>query len=130
MEPETTLDTVAMRDVSLSLLQGNSLVDIDVRFRDAGRQAAGKLLRIELRAQIADGPEALFVVRRSTDLLHAHVTMRVGQETEISRVVALDIKADPVLLADELAAAGHDRLYERVVDMAARIAGREVWVPE
>jgi glucose-6-phosphate dehydrogenase assembly protein OpcA len=130
MEPETTLDTLAMRDVSLSLLQGNSLVDIKVNFRDAGGEAAGKLLRIELRAQTADGPEAVFVVRRSTDLLHAHVNMRVGEEMEISRVVALDIKTDPVLLADELAAAGHDRLYERVVDMAARIAGREVWVPE
>jgi glucose-6-phosphate dehydrogenase assembly protein OpcA len=130
MEPETTLDTLAMRDVSLSLLQGNSLVAINVTFRDAGAEAAGKLLRIELRAKVADGPEALFVVRRSTDFLHAHVSMRVGEETEISRVVALDIKADPVLLADELAAAGHDRLYERVVDMAARIAGREVWIPE
>jgi hypothetical protein len=56
--------------------------------------------------------------------------MRVGDESEITRVVALDIKDDPILLADELAAAGHDRLFERVVEMAARIAGREVWVPE
>jgi glucose-6-phosphate dehydrogenase assembly protein OpcA len=130
MEPETTLDAVATRNVSLSLLQGNTIVDIDVNFRDAGPLAAGRLLGFELHAQTRDGPEAVFLVRRSTDLLHAHVTMRVGDESEITRVVALDIKDDPILLADELAAAGHDRLFERVVEMAARIAGREVWVPE
>lgn len=130
MEPETTLDTVATRDVTLSLLQGNSLVDIEVSFRDDGPAAAGKLLSFELGAQAPGGPEAVFVVRRSADLLHAHVTMHVGNEPEVSRVVALDIKNDAVLLADELAAAGHDYLYERVVEMAARIAGREVWVPE
>lgn len=130
MEPETTLDTVATRDVSLSLLQRNALVDIDVGFRDAGSEAAGKLLSFELRAQIRGGPEAVFLVRRSSDLLHAHVTMQVGAESQISRVVALDMKDGPGLMADELAAAGHDHLYERVVEMAARIAGREVWLPE
>lgn len=130
MEPETTLDTVATRDVSLTLLQGNERVDVNVNFRDAGPESAGRLLSIVLRAQIADGPEAVFRVRRSTDLLHAHVAMAVGDEMEVTRVVALDIKDDPSLLADELAAAGHDRLYERVVEMAARIAGREVWIPE
>jgi glucose-6-phosphate dehydrogenase assembly protein OpcA len=130
MEPETTLNTVATRDVSLSLLQGNSMVDIDVNFRDSGPEAAGKLMSFQLRAQTRGGPEAIFLVRRSSDLLHAHVTMRIGDETEISRVVALDIKNDPDLLTDELAAAGHNYLYERVVEMAARIAGREVWVPD
>jgi glucose-6-phosphate dehydrogenase assembly protein OpcA len=130
MEPETTLDTVATRDVSLSLLRGHSVIDIEVNFRDMGSSAASRLMSIELHAQIKDAPEAVFVVRRSSDLLHAHVTMRVGTDTEIKRVVALDIKDDPVLLADELAAAGHDHLYERVVEMAARIAGREVWLPE
>lgn len=130
MEPETTLDTVATRDVSLSLLQANSLIDIDVNFRDVGKAVGGKLMSMELRAQTKDGPEAVFFVRRSSDLLHAHVSMRVGSNSEVKRVVALDIKEDPVLLADELAAAGHDRLYERVVEMAARIAGREVWLPE
>jgi glucose-6-phosphate dehydrogenase assembly protein OpcA len=130
MEPETTLDTVATRDVSLSLLQGHSLIDIDVNFRTLGAGSAGRLMSIEMHAEAKDAPEAVFVVRRSSDLLHAHVTMRVGTESEIKRVVALDIKEDPVLLADELAAAGHDYLYERVVEMAARIAGREVWLPE
>lgn len=130
MEPETTLDTVATRDVTLSLLQGNSLIDIDVNFRDVGSEMGGRLMSIELGAQTKTGPEAVFVVRRSSDLLHAHVSMRVGTDSEIKRVVALDIKEDPVLLADELAAAGHDHLYERVVEMAARIAGREVWLPE
>ncbi len=130
MEPETTLNTVATRDVSLSLLQGNSMVDIDVNFRDSGPEAAGKLMSFQLRAQTRGGPEAIFLVRRSSDLLHAHVTMRIGDETEISRVVALDMKNDPDLLTDELAAAGHNYLYERVVEMAARIAGREVWVPD
>jgi glucose-6-phosphate dehydrogenase assembly protein OpcA len=130
MEPETTLDTVATRDVSLTLLQGHSLIEIDVNFRTMGAEAGGRLMSIELRAQTKDGPEAVFTVRRSSDLLHAHVSMRLGTESEIKRVVALDIKEDPVLLADELAAAGHDYLYERVVEMAARIAGREVWLPE
>ena len=130
MAPETTLDTVATRDVSLSLLQSNAKVDIELHFRDAGRDAAGKLLRIELRAATKEGPGAVFLVRRSTDLMHAHVSMQVGDEPPVARVVSLDIKSDPVLLADELAAAGHDYLYERVVEMAARIAGREVWIPE
>ena len=130
MEPETTLDTVASRDVSLSLLQGHSVIDIDVNFRKMRPGTAGRLMSIELHAKLKDAPEAVFLVRRSSDLLHAHVTMRVGTDNEIKRVVALDIKDDPVLLADELAAAGHDYLYERVVEMAARIAGREVWLPE
>jgi glucose-6-phosphate dehydrogenase assembly protein OpcA len=130
MGPETTLDTVATRDVSLSLLQGNRIVDIDVNFRDHGAEAAGKLMSIQLRSRVQGRPDAVFFVRRSTDLQHAHVTMHVGDEPEVARVVALDIRSDVELLAAELAAAGHDHLYERVVEMAARIAGREVWVPE
>jgi hypothetical protein len=33
------------------------------------------------------------------------------------------------VLVDELELVGHDELYDRVVDMASRMAGREVWMP-
>ncbi|HEX6508940.1 MAG TPA: glucose-6-phosphate dehydrogenase assembly protein OpcA [Chloroflexota bacterium] len=130
MSPETTLDVVATRDVALSLLHRNRLIPIDVNFRDHGSDAAGKLMMIELRSAIDNAPEGIFEVERSADFRHAHVTMRIGDESEVSRVVSLETGTDLDLLAAELAATGHDHLYERVVEMAARIAGRELWVPD
>jgi glucose-6-phosphate dehydrogenase assembly protein OpcA len=128
-EPETTLDAVVVRDVAMSVLQGDRLIPIELHFHDRGPQAAGKLMGIELVSQPKGEQPARFTVERTEDLQHTHVSMKIHGGPEISRVVPLGTKGDVELLAEELEMAGHDRLYDVVVETASRVAGREVWVP-
>jgi hypothetical protein len=60
---------------------------------------------------------------------HAEVTVAVHDANEITRTVPLEVLSDAELLGGELDLGGHDPLYDHVVDIASRMAGREVWVP-
>lgn len=128
-EPETTLDSIPKHAVTLSVLQEERVIEIDFRFRSHGASAAGRLMRVEIQCERETGEDAVFTVSRSADMRHAHISMQIGEGQDLCRVIPLDIKSDEELLADELEAAGHDRLYESVVEMASRVAGRELWVP-
>lgn len=128
-EPETTLDGLASHDQTISVLQGERLIEIHLRFRDHGPQLAGRLCGIELVSQPRTLPPARFAVRRREHQDHAHILMSIHEGQEIQRVVPLQIKTDAELLTDELELAGHDHQYERVVEMASRLAGREIWIP-
>lgn len=128
-EPETTLDGAVTQDTTVSVLQGDRVVPIDIVFNNHGREAAGRVVQLEIVSQPKGMPPARFRVERGEDGSHARVTMRVHDGVEISRVVPLAINTDTDLLTFELELAGHDRLYESVVDMASRMAGREIWMP-
>jgi glucose-6-phosphate dehydrogenase assembly protein OpcA len=128
-EPETTLDGMAEDNLTISALQGDRLIEIRLQFHDRGPKAAGRLVGVEIVSQPRNLPPARFLVERLEDLDHAHVTMKIHEGQEIRRVVPLNLKSDADLLTDELELAGHDVLYESVVDMASRMAGREIWVP-
>jgi len=129
-EPETTLDGLARGDLQLSVLQTERLIPIELQFRDHGPEAAGRLIAIELVSQPKGMPPARFTVGRTeNDLDNAHVCMEIHEGCTISRVVPLHLKTEVELLADELDLGGRDTLYEKVVDMAGRMAGREAWVP-
>jgi glucose-6-phosphate dehydrogenase assembly protein OpcA len=129
-EPETTLDGLITQSTTVSGLAGERVIPIDIRFREsAPESAAGRVLGIEMVAQPKGEPPARFTVQRGEDLQHARICMEVHGGCEITRVVPLALKNDVELLTDELELAGHDRLYEIVVETASRVAGREVWVP-
>jgi glucose-6-phosphate dehydrogenase assembly protein OpcA len=128
-EPETTLDGLATHDVSLSVIQGERLIPIEIRFRDRGAGGVGRLLGVELVSQPKELPPARFSIEREADMGHARISMRIHEGTELTRVVPLEVETDMELLADELEMTGHDRLYEKVVGMASRMAGRELWMP-
>jgi glucose-6-phosphate dehydrogenase assembly protein OpcA len=128
-EPESTLDGTAQQDTSFSVLQGDRLIEVELQFKDHGKLAAGHLMAFELVADPKGLPPARFCAKRSDDLQRANVSITVHEGNEIRRVVPLQIKSDADLLAGELEMAGHDHLYERVVEMASRLAGREVFVP-
>ncbi len=128
-EPETTLDSTVKHAVTLSVLQGDRVIEIDFRFRSHGDPAAGRLMLVEIHCEGESGEHAVFTVSRSADLQHAHIATHTGDGQDLSRVIPLNIQSDEELLADELEAAGHDQLYESVVEMASRVAGRELWAP-
>ncbi len=127
--PETTLDNLASGDVTLAVIQGERVIPIDVRFADRGADAAGRLIAVEVVSQPRGEAPARFTVDRTDDLDHARVVTAVHDGPEITRVIPLELKTDVQLLADELELWGHDTLYDKAVDMAGRMAGREVWVP-
>jgi glucose-6-phosphate dehydrogenase assembly protein OpcA len=127
--PESPLDGVLTRDATLALNQGARLIPIDVRFRDHGSQAAGQLMAMDIRSETDAIPAADFGFRRSTNLQHAEVRTEIGNDHTIERVVPVHVRSDIELLADQLETAGRDPCYRATVDMAARIAGREVWLP-
>lgn len=129
-EPETTLDTIARHDIQVSVLQGERLIPIELQFRDHGAEAAGRLIAIEIVSQPKGMPPARFTVQRTeADLDNAYVRMEIHEGATISRVVPLHLKTEIELLVDELDMAGRDVLYEKVAEMAGRMAGREAWVP-
>jgi hypothetical protein len=55
--------------------------------------------------------------------------MEIHEGCAIERTVPFEAKGEAELLADEMGLVSHDRLYDTVVSMASRMAGREVWVP-
>lgn len=126
---ETTLDNLVTEDVTLAALHGERVIPIDVQFQDHGADSTARLMAVEMVSQPRGDQPARFTVQRTDDLDHARVCTAVHDGPEITRVVSLDLRTDPELLADELDLVGHDFLYERVVDMASRMAGREVWLP-
>lgn len=127
-EPETTLDNLVTEDVTLAALHGERVIPVDIQFHDHGADSTARLMAVEVVSQPRGDQPARFTVRRTDDLEHACVCTAVHDGPEITRVVSLDLRTDPELLADELDLVGHDFLYERVVDMASRMAGREVWL--
>lgn len=128
-EPESTLDTPLSRDFSMSVLQGERVIDIDLRFRDHGPDVAGHLMAVEFVADPKGVPPARFKVVRSDDLRRADVSATIHEGTDIHRAVPLELETDADLLTHELEMAGHDHLYERILDTASRLAGRELFIP-
>lgn len=128
-EPETTVDRVVERDVELAVLQGERRIPIGVQFRDHGPDLAGRLCAIEMVSQPKNLPPARFSIQRTEDLEHALVSIHVHEGREIARVVPIAQQSDSEILGDELELAGSDPVYGKVVDMASRMAGREVWMP-
>jgi glucose-6-phosphate dehydrogenase assembly protein OpcA len=128
-EPESTLDTPLARDFSVSVLQGERVIDIDLHFRDHGSSAAGHLMALEFVADPKGLPPARFKVVRSDDLRRADVSATIHEGTDIRRAVPLELESDADLLTHELELAGHDHLYERILDTASRLAGRELFIP-
>jgi glucose-6-phosphate dehydrogenase assembly protein OpcA len=127
-EPETTLDGPLTADISLTVIQGERTIPIEIHFADHGEKAAGRLMQLELVSQPKGEAPARFSVERTADLQHATVRTRVHEGSDITRVVPLELKADVDLLGEELDSAGHDSLYGLVACMASRMAGREVWL--
>jgi glucose-6-phosphate dehydrogenase assembly protein OpcA len=125
-QPETTLDEPVDEDTSISVLQGERLIFIELRFRDYGPQAAQRLMALEIVSQPADRPPGRFGIRRDGGLYHVSVSMQIHGEPEIKRVIPLGIKSDDELLDEELELAGQDRLYKEVISVASRLAGREI----
>jgi glucose-6-phosphate dehydrogenase assembly protein OpcA len=128
-EPETTAETVFTGDVAFSVLQGEKLIPIDIHFQDLKTQLAGRLVSVEIVSHPKGMAPARFIVERTSDVHNANVTMEVHDGPQIRRVVPIDVKDDARLLTEELAMVGHDSAYGVVVNMASRLAGREVWVP-
>ncbi|GAC1660754.1 MAG: hypothetical protein NVS9B15_24600 [Acidobacteriaceae bacterium] len=128
-EPETTLDRPPSGDITMSVLQGSRLILVELVFCDHGRQAAGRLMTMEIVSQPADRAPAKFRVVRDDSLANVEIGMRIHDQCEIDRVIPLGVKSDDALLEDELELAGTDTLYSQVVLEASRLAGREVWVP-
>jgi glucose-6-phosphate dehydrogenase assembly protein OpcA len=128
-EPETALEGPLTSDVELSVIQGNRLIPIHIRFVDHGKDAAGKLMYMELECGGPALEHARFFVQRSDDLSNARVSQAIGSEPALERVVPLNTRTDVELLVDELELSGHDALYESAVEYASRIAGRVVWMP-
>jgi hypothetical protein len=128
-EPETSLDAPLARDFSVSVLQGDRVIDIDLNFRDHGASAAGHLMALEFVADPKGMPPARFKVVRSDDLRRADVSATVHEGTAIRRAVPLEIDSDAELLTRELEIGGHDFLYERILETASRLAGRELFIP-
>jgi glucose-6-phosphate dehydrogenase assembly protein OpcA len=125
-EPETTLDGLADGDLSLAALQGDHLITIDLHLKDHGEEAAGRLMAVEIVSEPNGTGQGRFTVTRTEDLKNAHARIHT-EGGEISRVVPLEARSDVELLADVLDTAGYDPFFDRVVDVAARMAGREVW---
>lgn len=128
-EPETTLEGPLTSDVELSVVQGNRLIPIHIRFADHGKGAAGKLMRMELECGGKALEHARFFVERSDDLQNARVSQAIGSEPALERVVPVSMLTDVELLVDELELTGHDRLYENAVEYASKLAGRVIWMP-
>lgn len=128
-EPETTLDTLVTDSISLSVLDGERVIPIEIQVREAPDPAAGRLLGIELVSQPRGVPPARFTVHRTDDLQNVRVKMEIHGGLEITRVVPLAMKSEMQLLAEELELVDHDKLYDQVVEAASRMAGREIWVP-
>lgn len=127
--PESTLDAMISEATTLTVEQGDRLVDITTAFEEAGEALAGRLTGIELVSQPKGVAPARFDVRRLGDMRHACSTMNVHDGVQLQRVVPLQIETDAELLSRELEQSGHDTLYESVVGLASQLAGREVWVP-
>src|SRR5579872_2334026 len=127
--PETTLETLVTGDVTISVLQGERLIPIQLQFADHGTGAASRLMGIEIVSQLHDRPPARFRVRRSDRLQTVEVSAVIHGEPEISRVLPLSIPSEEALLAEELSYAGHDPLFESTLLEASRLAGREVFLP-
>jgi glucose-6-phosphate dehydrogenase assembly protein OpcA len=126
-EPETTLDQPVSDDISLSVLDGERLIPVELVIRDRGPDAGCRLMGLEISSQPADLEPAAFSVSRSRDLRHLSITTRVAHNEPIRRVVPLAIDDESDLVAEELEVVGKDKLYETVVRSASRMAGREVW---
>ncbi|MGH2442248.1 MAG: glucose-6-phosphate dehydrogenase assembly protein OpcA [Chloroflexota bacterium] len=127
--PDTTLDRPAQNGVTLSVLQRERRIPIDLVFREHGPDNACRLMNIEIRSKPPGSTPAVFRVSRSSDLQHVRTSIKVGDETEISRVLPLEVRDDVELLAAELEITGQDNLYDAVVASASRMAGRETWNP-
>jgi glucose-6-phosphate dehydrogenase assembly protein OpcA len=128
-EPETTLNASVAGDTRLTVLQGERLIPIDLRFGEHGAQSAGRLMCVEVVAQPADRPPGRFRITRLDSLFHVNVTMEIHGKPPITRVFPLGMKTEEQLLSEELELAGVDVLYSEVVHHASRLAGRDVWMP-
>lgn len=128
-QPETTLDTRIEHDVSLATLDGNRLIPIDIRLRERGEDAAGRLLLCRIDAQPDGCAPASFEISRTQDTQNMEVRVRVGSEERPARVVPVGLEDDAAILSDELEMTGQNNLYSSVVCLASRMAGREVLAP-
>lgn len=126
-EPETTLDRPLGEDITVTILQRDRVIPVDLVFGEYGSEAACKLMSLCISAEAPGCPPATFTVNRSQDLDHVHISSRVGEEAEVTRVVPLGLSSDADILTDELERTGKDLLYDQVVREASRMAGREVW---
>lgn len=127
--PETTLERSLTRDVSLAVLQDQRLIPVDLQVREAGAQAAGRLIDLEIIAELPGEPVARFCIRRTERLESIEVTVDVKGKTEVQRVVPMPVRSDVELLSEELETAGKDHLYSNAVVMASKLAGRDLWIP-
>jgi hypothetical protein len=128
-ESETTLDAIVDGDTTISVLQDDRLILIDLRFRDHGPQSTQRLMSIEILSQPSGAPPGRFRVERDDSLYHVNVSTQIYGHAEITRVIPLGIKSDDQLLAEELELSDQDMLYTRVIHEASRLAGREPQVP-
>jgi glucose-6-phosphate dehydrogenase assembly protein OpcA len=126
-QPETTLEGLLTDTVELSVVQDNRLIPIQIRFTDHGKEAAGKLMLVEIECGGPGLAPACCTVERTSDLRSARVSQSMGSESTLERVVPLDLRTDAELLVDELELTGHDSLYEQSAEYATRIAGRVIW---
>lgn len=126
-EPETTLDRPAGEDVTLTVLQHERIIPVELQFREHGTGAACQLMDVEIVSQPRGLQPATFLVHRSADLQTVHISTQLEGEQKIARVIPLSILGDSDLLANELEITSKDALYDAVVQAASRMAGREVW---
>lgn len=127
--PETTLLRSLTEDVSLAVLQNQRLIPIELQVTDHGPKAAGRLIDLEITAELPGQPPAQFCIRRSEHLDRIDISIEIKGETRVERVVPMPVQSDIELLSNELETSGKDHLYSEAVSMASKLAGRDLWVP-
>jgi glucose-6-phosphate dehydrogenase assembly protein OpcA len=128
-EPESTLDGLVTNNMALAVTKNGRPIEIALRLVDQAPVTAGRLMGITIDSHPAGLPPATFKIVREKDMHNVTVHVCVQDATDITRVVPLDLKTDAELLVDELEQFGTDAQYGTAVEMASRLAGREVWTP-
>lgn len=126
---ESALDGLLTTDQTLTVVTGERVIPIEVRFEPTDPMLQGRFLRVEIVAQPRDEPPARFTLERTEDARRVNVSTRVHDGAEIRRTLPLPLRPEVELLAYELELAGHDPLYETAVQSASELAGRELWAP-
>ncbi|HZS94954.1 MAG TPA: glucose-6-phosphate dehydrogenase assembly protein OpcA [Chloroflexota bacterium] len=127
-QPDTTLERPIRGSIAMSVLQGERLIPIDLGFEDRGSEVRGRLTGIEVISQPKGLPPARFRVERTDDARHARATSTIHDGAESSRVVQIEMLSEGDLLAMQLDVTDTQDLYDEAAALAARLAGRELWL--
>lgn len=127
-EVESALEGIPSSHQTMSVISGERVIPIDISLIKECDAMRGRMVRFEAVSQPRDEPPARFIIERSAEANHITARTVVHEGADVSRVIPLNIRSVEDLLAYELSLAGHDPLYERAVQKASQLAGRELWL--